>query len=131
MMSGWQFQTDRITLTGEPSEPPNEVYSIHHYVGRRFFETMEIPILYGRAIDEPEGSKLVRSALINQEFGRLFFQQENPVGRTFVDGANGKAVYQVVGVVADARLNNLRNPAMPAFYSYWSFEPNVGFLPSK
>jgi len=25
-------------------------------------------------------------------------------------------------------MNNLRNPAMPAFYSYWSFEPNVGFL---
>jgi predicted permease len=127
MMSGWQWQTGRITLTGAPSEPPNDDYSIHHYVGSRFFETMEIPILSGRGIDE-EGLKPVHSAVINQEFGRRFFQQENPIGRTFVDGGGGNATYQVVGVVADARLNDLRASVKPTFYSYWSLEPDVGFV---
>jgi len=124
MMSGWQLNTS-IRLNGEPRELARQRFSIQHYVGSRFFETMQIPILYGRAFDEPDRSKLVKAAVVNQQFGRRFFQQENPVGKTF-GVAQSKAVYQIVGVVADAHLNNLRDPVVPTYYSYWSFEPDVG-----
>ncbi len=77
-------------------------------IGSGFFETMGIPILYGRAIDEHDTLNRPNAVVVNQEFARHFFQQENSVGRTF-KGA-GNVTYQIVGVCADWRFERLRDP---------------------
>ncbi len=87
-------------------------------VGTRFFETMGIPILYGRAIDEHDrssGPSALVAVVVNREFARNFFQQENAVGRTFKGADN--VTYQIVGVCANWRFERLRDPIHPTLYN--------------
>jgi predicted permease len=97
-------------------------------VGSQFFETMGIPILYGRAIDEPDHVNGPQAVVVNREFARHFFNRENAVGMTFLglDGSGGSdrtpkspeaVLYQVVGVCADWHLDWLRDPVRASFYS--------------
>jgi predicted permease len=93
-------------------------------VGSRFFETMGIRILYGRAIDERDHSTGVRTVVVNEEFAHHFFPGENPVGKTF-RGSND-LTYQIVGVCADWRVEQFRDPIRSTFYSAWMQDPHPG-----
>jgi predicted permease len=93
-------------------------------VGSRFFETMGIPILYGRAINDHDSLRGPRAVVVNREFGRYFFQRENTIGTTFVDA--DKVMYQIVGVCEDWRVDRLRDAVKPSVYSALSQAPRVG-----
>jgi predicted permease len=94
-------------------------------VGSRFFETMGIPILYGRAVDGRDAmGSAVNQVVVSQEFARRYFQDENPVGRTFK--GSDKVTYQIVGVCADWRFENLRDAVPPTFYSAFVQAPRAG-----
>ena len=93
-------------------------------IGSRFFETMGIPILYGRAVDEHDMVNGPRAVVVNQQFGRHFFQHENAVGKTF-KGSDDVA-YQIVGVCADWRTENLRDGVRPTFYDSFGQAPRTG-----
>jgi len=84
-------------------------------VGSRFFETMGIPILSGRAIDDHDTLNRSNAVVVNREFARHFFSQENAVGRTF-KGADD-LTYQIVGVCANWRFERFRDPIHPTFYN--------------
>jgi hypothetical protein len=86
---------------------------------------MGIPIFYGRAIDGKDYQNGVKAAVVNQEFSRRFFHDENPVGQAFtgfnpLPGETTGTVthYRIVGVCADWRMGqlSLRDPIPPAFY---------------
>ena len=98
-------------------------------VDGRFFETMGIPILNGRAIDERDNSKGIQAVVVNRQFAREVFPNENPVGETFngsdYDGSH-PVTFQVVGVCADWHIERLRDPVWPAFYSAWIQAPYAG-----
>ncbi len=81
-------------------------------VSPRFFETMEIPILAGRVIDEHHQP---HEAVLNRAFVRRFFPAEDPVGRTYQ--ASDGVTYRIVGVCADWHFERLRDPVQPALYS--------------
>jgi predicted permease len=93
-------------------------------VGSRFFETMDIRILSGRAIDQRDRPNGPRAAVVNQEFARRFFHDANPVGRTF--HASNDKTYQIIGVCADWRVDRFRDPIRPAFYAAVMQEPDAG-----
>jgi predicted permease len=82
-------------------------------VGYGFFETMGIPILYGRSFNQGDRATSQAVAIVNQQFVREFFPDENPLGRTF---RNVDRVLQIVGISGDVRYDNLRRPFPPTFY---------------
>jgi predicted permease len=83
-------------------------------VGDRFFETMGIPILYGRSLGSQDRANSPRVGVVNQQFARNFFDKENPLGKAVV---NGKNTYQIVGICGDARYNEIRGSIPPTFYA--------------
>ncbi len=105
--SGTRAGTAVATGNQEPVQT-FDTYARATNVGSRFFETMGIPILYGRAIDEHDTLNGPQAVVVNQEFGRHFFKQENAVGKTFKDSSN--VTHQIVGVCADWRFDRLRDP---------------------
>jgi predicted permease len=113
----------RIPVNPAESKPGVDNGAVASDVGSRFFETMGIPILYGRAIDEHDSLKGVHAVVVNQEFGRYFFQHENTVGTTFM--GSGDAAYEIVGVCADWRVDQLREAIRPSVYSAWAQAPRL------
>jgi predicted permease len=74
-------------------------------------ETMKIPLLDGR--DIRAGDTAPGQAIVNQAFVRTFFDGKNPIGKTFQERENH---YRVVGLVADAPYNNLKDGNVPVAY---------------
>jgi predicted permease len=74
-------------------------------------EAMKIPLLEGR--DFLPGDTAPGQAIINQSFVKTFLDGKDPIGKTFQERGNH---YQVVGLIADAPYNNLRDGIVPVAY---------------
>jgi putative ABC transport system permease protein len=78
----------------------------------RYFETMHIPLIAGRALREDDSGKV---ALINQKMASLLWPGENPIGREFTD--NGNPPIRVIGVVGNVHSGALETQPMMQYYS--------------
>ncbi len=77
----------------------------------RYFETMRIPLITGRALREDDSGKV---AVINQKMARLLWPGENPIGHEFTD--NGNPPIRVIGVVGDVHSGPLETAPMMQYY---------------
>jgi len=105
--------TTRAVPTGRAPREGHADRAWVNEVGSAFFETMEIPIVYGRGLGPQDRAGSLVVAVVNQQFVRTFFPDRNPLGQRF---KSGDAVYQIVGVSADARYNRISAPMPPTFY---------------
>jgi putative ABC transport system permease protein len=84
-----------------------------------YFETYGTPLLAGRSFSaEDQGKPLV--AIMNQAAARDCFGNENPIGKhltlSHITLTKGEITYEVIGVVADAKYNDIQQPAPPTIY---------------
>jgi hypothetical protein len=82
---------------------------------------MDAPLLAGREFDAHDDLNSPKVAIVNHSFAKHFFAGKNPVGRSFrVEELEGKpdSIYQIVGLVANTKYNDLREA-----------EPSIAFLP--
>jgi predicted permease len=90
-------------------------------VTSEYFATMGIPIVRGRGIldsDEPDSPRV---AVINQAMAKQYWQNQDPVGKSFRDDDPGfprPVMLEVVGVVKDSETRTLVTalPIQPYFY---------------
>ncbi len=89
-----------------------------------FFEAMRIPLLRGRLLQESDlGPGAPQVIVINEEMGRRFWPDQDPVGKRLKYGLDPGAKNPwktVVGVVADMRRQRLDEPAIP-----YMFQPGI------
>ena len=78
-----------------------------------YFETMKIPLLAGRFVDERDTPEAPRTALINETMARRFFPDRSPIGQ-FIENPHGRN--EVVGVVADVRNQGLESEPKKQVY---------------
>jgi putative ABC transport system permease protein len=123
--------TSRFSIAGRPTDPNDLPVSIRAAVTPNYFETLRIPLLKGRTFEQRDDRNAKRVAIVNQEFARDFFPNEDPIGRSiqpdFAEyGENPNPTwYEIVGVVAGIRTTDLTNPPRPEFFvpydqaTYW------------
>ena len=127
LVGGWSSSTS-IAVPGIPEPPegqrgPNTSIA---QVGTTFFETMEIPIVAGRAIGkrDVEGAPVV--GVVNQVFAEKYFHGENPVGRHFTLGRKEYATdVEIVGIARTARYSSLKREIPPVTYIPWIQSPKT------
>jgi len=88
----------------------------HRQASARYFETMGIPILRGRAFVDSDNQTAPRVVIVNESFARLHFQQADPVGRRVSFGSNSSNWCEIVGVIRDVRLTGLDAESRPEIY---------------
>ena len=93
-------------------------------VSAGFFETVGMTIVQGRAIERHDSENAPLVAVINESMARRYFPQGSPLGRTIeiptnwrspFEASKGKPI-EIVGVVRDAKYNDLRVEVKPMFY---------------
>ena len=89
----------------------------HNRVAPEYFKTMRIPLYSGRDFGWSDTPSTGPQIILNQAAVKLLFPDLNPLGQ-FVTRREGKTTfqYQVVGVVGDAKYEDLRSPAPPTAY---------------
>ena len=101
---------------------------------------MSIPILVGRGFDPQDTERSIPVAVVNQALARKYFPYGNPIGKRFFRGLGDKKtrLIEIIGVCADVRYNDLREPASPGHFDLDPQAPAFGtmtymirsFLPS-
>ena len=106
------YVLDRTHLTGEQGD-----YSSWLRVGPDYFATIGTRLLRGRTITEQDTPTSPRVAIVNEQFAKKFFQDQDPTGKHF--GANDSkhtADFEIVGVVEDAKYQDPHGDARPRFF---------------
>jgi predicted permease len=92
-------------------------------VGDGYFETMRIPLVTGRPFTPADERRARPAAVVNQELVRRYLPDRQPLGRLF---RSGDEVLEIVGVVGDARYDQLTTEMPPTFYTYLHRAANAG-----
>jgi predicted permease len=109
---------------GESYSPYKGQAEYFNVVGNRFFQTLEIPIIAGRAFGERDTATSQKVGIINESLARNRFPGQNPIGKRFVidthdaDGRRGTLArngIQIVGICGDVRYATLRADPPPQF----------------
>jgi predicted permease len=85
-------------------------------VAPNYFETLGIGLLQGRDFATIDGPNSPKVAIANQAFARKFLSGGDAVGRRFSYSDSLQERITIVGVVADARVNDIREAAPPVIY---------------
>jgi predicted permease len=108
----------RLMIDGQSGADPVGAGMIWASPG--YFDTLRIPILYGRAFDTRDRADTLRVAIVSETMARQYFGTVNAVGRRFRPDSDPNGWMQVVGVVADTgtadRQGDLVDPTPQLFY---------------
>jgi predicted permease len=99
--------------------PDEEVKARFNSVSPGYFETVGMSLVAGRSIEERDTENAPQTAVINEAMARRYFHGVNPVGKTMeitVGPTKGKPI-EIVGVVRDAKYNDMRAETKPMFYT--------------
>jgi putative ABC transport system permease protein len=88
-----------------------------------YFETMKIPLLAGRFLDERDNLGGPRTSVINQTMARRYFPDRSPLGQ-IIQNPHGKA--EVVGIVADVHNQGLDKEPRKQVYLPLRQSPTAG-----
>lgn len=104
--------TSGIEIEGKPGQ--NQSMQ-ENYVNPEYFSTVGLRLVAGRLFSNHDLSPRPVLAVINAAAAKKFYPGVSPLGHHFKDG---KTLFEIVGVLADARVNDVHEEAEPmAYYS--------------
>lgn len=101
-----------------PPNAPGSTDAAELPVGPNVFETMRMPLLAGRPFVTTDfgADTKPKPVIVNEAFARQLFGKESSLGRLVADSNSKTADWQIVGVVGDAKYQELREEIMPTVY---------------
>jgi predicted permease len=103
-----------VTAEGRQERPEDRRRVGFNWVAPKYFATLGTPLVAGRDFTFAD-EKRSRVAIINQSMARYYFGGANPIGKHITRDGEDKP-YEIVGVVADARYGEIREPAGRGMY---------------
>jgi putative ABC transport system permease protein len=115
-----------IQFEGRPPLPPGQGSSALYYlVSPDYFRTLGIPLLEGRVFSEQDRQGTPRVAIVNDEFVRLHFPSEDPIGKVIRMGRNSSVTREIVGVVGSVKHYSLRDKTQAQMYEPFRQNPTT------
>ena len=107
----------KIAIDGPTPGPEKDRGIRINQVTDRYFETIGIRLLAGRSFTPYDQAGSLRVAILNETAARAFFGTESPLGRKVnFPGQRVQDQFEIVGIVADARYQDLRTPDSQMVY---------------
>jgi predicted permease len=109
-----------IVVDSATGQPGSEVEFHMLEAGPGFFDTLRIPLLYGRVFDARDRADSPRVAVITEAMARKYFGGVDAVGRRFRLQVDPNSWTEVIGVVRDTGTGNFEDdildPIGPTYY---------------
>ena len=113
-----------IDVEGQPEAPPGlRPEAGYNVVGPGYFRTLRIPLVAGRSFSEQDRQGALLVLIVNREFARQFFPDENAIGKHVrAEGRTGPW-REIIGIVGNVRQLGPDHPESPAMYIPYVQEP--------
>jgi predicted permease len=125
LMSGCRSAADGLVITGYTSQPGEQVVLQENRVAANYMSTVGMTLVAGRDFTEHDSAASARVAIINEAAARRYFKDRDPIGQRF---GYDKADVEIIGVVRDARVNTVREAAVPM--TFYPFDASPSFVGS-
>ncbi|HEY7500716.1 MAG TPA: ADOP family duplicated permease [Vicinamibacterales bacterium] len=86
-----------------------------HMVGPQYFDVLRIPVVRGRTLTAGDIARSVPAAVVNESYEREILAGEDAIGKRI---AIGSSTLEIVGVVRDAKLDNVRWERVPRTFRH-------------
>jgi predicted permease len=108
---------DCVIQQGHPAPAPNDkCNATWDRVSTHFLDSIGVPILRGRGLTDQDTATSQSVAVVNQAFVKRFYPNEDPLGKHFgIDFPEYSSAFEIVGIFADFKMNNPRDPVRPVF----------------
>ncbi|MGC1933611.1 MAG: FtsX-like permease family protein, partial [Candidatus Acidiferrales bacterium] len=108
---------DRVWIEDHPLEPGQQAAELNYnMVTPSYFDTLQIPLLRGRRFTDVDSEKAPAVAIINQNMANKFWPNEDALGKRFSTKGSTGPFIEVVGIVQDAKYQNVTEDPLPFFY---------------
>lgn len=94
-------------------------------VGPDFFHTLGVPVLAGRDFTDSDNATSPHVGIINEQFAKRFFPNQNPLGHT-IGTDNGQYQMMIVGVVKDHKYRSIDEEPIPMAWYMYAQIPVIG-----
>jgi predicted permease len=113
---GYGESSSSITIPGVTTD--KQRVDVHRLiVGPGYFDTLGIPMLTGRMLSERDDTSAPKVAVVNDALVREAFGGDSPLGKILRFGSPPRnRDFEIVGVVGDAKYNDLRKSPPPTAY---------------
>jgi predicted permease len=109
-----------ILIDSAAGTQESEVEAARLHAGPGFFDTLRIPLLYGRSFDARDRADTPRVAVITETMARQYFGAVDAVGRRFRPTNDPASWTEVIGIVRDTGTgdfaDDVLDPIAPPFY---------------
>ncbi len=121
---GLSGQRRGLEVVGYEPKPGEEMEFGVNVVSAEHFQTMEVPLVRGRAFDAGDRAGAAPVAIVNETFARRFWPDADPIGHRIIVGDDTR---EIVGVVRDGKYVSLGEEPKPYYYLPWeqAYEPDM------
>ena len=120
---------NNVMVEGFEAGPDTDRNTRYNAVGPDYFRTLGIPLLAGRAFTAADGAGAPKVAIVNEAFARKFGLGRDAVGKRMTQGGlDAELDMEIVGLVRNARYNDVKRPEPPLLYLPYRQEEGIGSL---
>jgi predicted permease len=120
---------NNLTVEGFSRDPNADTHSMFNVVGPGYFRMLGVPLVAGREFAERDTLGGPKVAVVNEQFAKHFFGNQNPIGRKFARGAGDVTLdIEIVGVVRDSHYSGVKQSPPKVYFTPWRQQENIGAM---
>jgi predicted permease len=114
---GGDYWNSMVVVDGYAPPPGESAYVYFYRIGPGYFTTFQTPLVAGRDFGSGDHERARRVAIINESVARTYFPGLAPIGRRISAPQDpDRRNLEIIGVVKDARYDNLRESRSHTIY---------------
>ncbi len=114
---GYYTDGQTVFIEGRPTNPDEQPPGVAcNHVDAGYFDTLQMPILRGRAFRDSDNETAPLVAIVNQTMANRFWPNQDPIGKRFRIRKPDSPVLEVVGVAKDSKYIAVFESPLPFFY---------------
>lgn len=119
-----------VAVQGFRAGPDTDSRSRYNIVGPGYFSALGVPLIAGREFTEADAGTSPKVAVVNQTFAKKFGLGSDAVGKLMGQGGGylSKLDTTIVGVVADAKYSEVKQPVPPQFFKPYRQSPDLNAM---
>ncbi len=127
LLAGNSWGND-VEVDGWKSGPDIDSNSRFNEVSAGYFKTLGVPVLSGREFTASDRLGTPKVAIVNEAFAKKFKLGRDAVGKHMAESGAKINDVEIVGLVKDAKYNNVKDEIPPVYFTPWAQDSTTGFL---